>query len=197
MSDSNGAPPRKTSAKKAPAKKATAKKAPAKKAPAKKAPAKKAPAKKATSGSRASTRSTTSKLRQSSAALAKKAPTSNFFRNAQKRARSIIQDPDKMRKLAEESSSKAGGKAGPFAEVIGELKTMVRLVTAYAKGDYRDISAETLLLVVGALIYVVSPIDLIPDAIPGVGLLDDVAVVTWVVGRVRRELDDFRAWERK
>ncbi|WP_082582069.1 YkvA family protein [Aeromicrobium sp. Root236] len=189
-------PAKKTAAKKSPATKTAAKKSPAKKAAAKKSPAKKAAAKKTASARLKTTRrAATTRLRKSSSALAKSAPSSKFFKNARKRAGSIIQNPEKLKKLAADSASRAGDRSGPFEEVLGDLKAMIRMVTSYAKGDYRQISTDTLLLVVAALVYVVSPIDLIPDAIPGVGLLDDVTVVVWVVGRVKNELDAFRSWE--
>lgn len=69
---------------------------------------------------------------------------------------------------------------------IGRARALVRY--------FRDREASTLgkLLVLAALVYVVSPVDLIPDAIPFVGWLDDVGVmslaVAWmwrVVGRYR------------
>jgi uncharacterized membrane protein YkvA (DUF1232 family) len=52
-----------------------------------------------------------------------------------------------------------------------------------------------LLLILVAVIYFVSPIDFIPDAIPGVGLIDDALVVTLTVKQVKADLDDFMAWE--
>ncbi len=48
---------------------------------------------------------------------------------------------------------------------------------------------------VGGLIYVVSPVDVIPDAIPVAGVLDDAVVIAWVIKAVRDELDAFREWE--
>ena len=162
---------------------------PAKKAPAKKAPAKKATAKKATA------KKVTAKLRESSEALAQSAPTSTFFKRAQKRATSILQNPEQLKKLVTESSSKTSASSGPLAEVLVDLKTMIRLVGAYARGDYREISGDTVVFVVAALLYVVSPLDLIPDVIPVVGYLDDAAVVAWVIKRTHDELEAFRAWE--
>ncbi len=50
---------------------------------------------------------------------------------------------------------------------------------------------------VGGLIYLVSPLDLIPDVLPLLGFVDDAAVLFWIVRQVRRDLDDFRAWERE
>ena len=66
---------------------------------------------------------------------------------------------------------------------------------AYARGLYRQIPMDKLILVVGGLIYVVSPVDVIPDAIPAVGFLDDATVIAWVIKMVRDELDAFREWE--
>ena len=178
-------------AKKAVAKKATpAKKAPAKKVtsakvtPAKKAPAKKAPAKKAPAATKAAPRS-----------KADRATSSRFFKRAMARAKGVVKDPAKLQRIAEESYRSGAARSGPFSDVMDDFKTLIRLVVAYARGNYREIPADSLVLVVGGLIYVASPLDLIPDAIPGVGFLDDAAVVVWVVKSVRTELDAFREWE--
>ena len=50
------------------------------------------------------------------------------------------------------------------------------------------------MVILGGLIYVVSPLDLIPDVLPG-GFVDDAVVVGWVVKTVRSEIDAFREWE--
>jgi uncharacterized membrane protein YkvA (DUF1232 family) len=48
---------------------------------------------------------------------------------------------------------------------------------------------------VGGLVYFLLPTDVLPDVVPGVGFVDDVAVVSMVVDAVRGEIDRFRAWE--
>lgn len=77
---------------------------------------------------------------------------------------------------------------------MDDFRTLVRLVVAYARGHYRDIPIDALVVVVGALVYVVSPFDAIPDVLPA-GFLDDAAVILWAVKTVRDELDRFRSWE--
>ncbi|RMO67298.1 hypothetical protein ALQ27_103559 [Pseudomonas syringae pv. delphinii] len=42
--------------------------------------------------------------------------------------------------------------------------------------------------------YFLSPLDAIPDWIPGLGMLDDIAVLAWVTKHLSDELDAFRAW---
>ncbi len=48
--------------------------------------------------------------------------------------------------------------------------------------------------VVAGLLYFLSPIDAIPDWLPGLGLVDDLAVLTWVMRKWSDELQAFRLW---
>lgn len=82
--------------------------------------------------------------------------------------------------------------------IIDDLITMVDLVDAYIKKEYRGISAEIVYSIIAGLIYVISPIDLIPDAIPVIGYVDDVAVIMFVLKRgVDKDLEKFRVWKNK
>ena len=74
---------------------------------------------------------------------------------------------------------------------------MLHLVQAWAGGAYSGVSKVNLVLIVGAVVYFLMPTDLIPDFIAGVGLLDDAAVIAWVVDAVKNELARFKAWRRK
>jgi uncharacterized membrane protein YkvA (DUF1232 family) len=81
---------------------------------------------------------------------------------------------------------------------IGELKDDVMLLQAlcmaYWRGEYRAISTKAILSVVAGLLYFVSPFDAIPDWLVGVGMIDDIAVLGWVMKVVADELEEFRAW---
>ena len=48
---------------------------------------------------------------------------------------------------------------------------------------------------VAALIYVVSPLDLVPDFLIGLGLLDDVAIVGWAMSRLKDEVDKYQSFK--
>lgn len=84
---------------------------------------------------------------------------------------------------------------------LGKLRDDVRLLQAlcmaYWRGEYRAISGKSMVSVVAGLLYFVSPIDFIPDWILGVGMLDDIAVLTWVMKTLSTELDAFRAWRER
>jgi len=77
-----------------------------------------------------------------------------------------------------------------------KLSIFSRIASAYASGKYRDISWKSMLIVLGAIIYFLNPIDLIPDLIPVLGLTDDFSVLLWVYNTVGGEIDKFLAWER-
>ena len=54
--------------------------------------------------------------------------------------------------------------------------------------DYTSVLNKV--LIIGALGYLISPIDLIPDEIPVIGLMDDYGVLVAALGKVRADLDD-------
>ena len=115
--------------------------------------------------------------------------------HARTRAARIAQSPDQLRAMVAEASEKAhdaGGAASPLNSVLDDLKTMFELLRAVARGSYR-LRKETLILIAGAVLYFVIPIDFIPDFIPVAGFLDDAAVIAWVVKTCKTEIDLFRA----
>ncbi len=69
------------------------------------------------------------------------------------------------------------------------------MLRAWTGGRYKNVPLKTLLLSLLALVYFLSPIDLISDFIPAVGLLDDVTVVLLLLSAIRKDLDRFRTWE--
>lgn len=84
-----------------------------------------------------------------------------------------------------------------LSAVWTDLRTMMRLLLRWVDRSYRRVSWTPLILIVGALLYFVLPVDLIPDALGALGFVDDVSVITMVVRRVRDELERFRNWERR
>lgn len=79
--------------------------------------------------------------------------------------------------------------------VWDDLQTVLRLLVAWTRRSYRQISWASVALLVAALVYFVTPLDVIPDTLGAIGLTDDVAVIQTAVEAVRDELDRFREWE--
>ncbi len=71
-----------------------------------------------------------------------------------------------------------------------------RMVRAVASGEYTGTSLSRLALVAAGIAYVVSPVDLMPEALLGVvGLADDAMVLGWVTTTLVEETEKFLAWE--
>lgn len=117
------------------------------------------------------------------------------FERFRRRASGIVGDRERLRALGAEGFDRIEERAPRIGAVIEELRTLVRLLGAWGRAEYREVPRSSLVLVAAAVLYFVVPLDLVPDFLFGIGLLDDVAVVAWVVRQVRRDLDDFRAWE--
>jgi len=121
-----------------------------------------------------------------------------WFSRERGKAKRLLDDPAAVLSAAARAAHKTDqldGARGPLGQVWSDLQTLVRLVRAWARRDYAGVGRGSLVLIAGALLYFVCPIDAILDAIPGLGFLDDAAVLAWTIGQVRHELRAFRAWE--
>jgi uncharacterized membrane protein YkvA (DUF1232 family) len=87
--------------------------------------------------------------------------------------------------------AREGRGLAAFKDDLGVLQ---ELCIAWWRGSYSAVNPRTLLAVVAALVYFVTPLDAVADFIPGVGLLDDLAVLSWVLRRWSAELEAFRQW---
>ena len=77
-----------------------------------------------------------------------------------------------------------------------ELGTiLVSMLKDIKKGNYRSIPWFTIATVVFALMYILNPLDLVPDFIPGLGYIDDVAVLTIGVGWIESDLHRYLNWK--
>ena len=118
------------------------------------------------------------------------------FRKATSEAESYLGDPGRLRKLCLDAVGKINRlPRGPFADTWPYLLAMIRLIRAYHQHEYRDLPSEKLLIVVAAIIYFVSPFDVIPDWVPVLGHIDDAFVVRLALKSVGGDLDTFMAWE--
>ena len=92
----------------------------------------------------------------------------------------------------------AVARKGPrLGQLKDDLRLLQALCLAWWRGEYRAISPKALVTIVAGLLYFVSPLDAIPDWLLGVGFLDDIAVLGWVLKTVSDELDAFRAWRQR
>lgn len=122
-----------------------------------------------------------------------------FFKKATGKAGRYASNSSKLFNLARQVMTKVqqrGVKEG-MAEALMQVQLLVRLVRAYASGEYRKLPWKSLVSIVGVLIYFVSPLDFIPDFLPIVGMADDLALILWLFKTLGDDLDAFSQWEKQ
>lgn len=100
-----------------------------------------------------------------------------------------------LNEVANKLASKDSGD-NKFRQLFDVARTVVRLVRNYVSGSYRQVETGTIVSALGVLLYTLSPIDLVPDFVPIVGFLDDLALLSWFVEKFQGEIIRFREWEK-
>ena len=129
--------------------------------------------------------------------LGRRIVRSTLFAGLMKRAAEYVRDPEKLKDLTRKAQKRVESARGDHVlkEFWDALMTLVRLIRAYAKADYRQVPWQTLIFTVAAVLYFLMPIDVIPDFLVGVGYVDDAAVIAWLMNAVSSEIEKFRQWE--
>ncbi|HLA64778.1 MAG TPA: YkvA family protein [Rhodothermales bacterium] len=119
-----------------------------------------------------------------------------LFERFRRRATREMATPHRVSDITRRAARKLGRQRGALSGLRKDLPSFVRLARAWALGEYRAIPWRSAALIVGALLYFVSPLDALPDFIPIAGFLDDAAVVGYVVRAIGKDLKKFQKWEK-
>ncbi|MBO4642080.1 MAG: DUF1232 domain-containing protein [Bacteroidaceae bacterium] len=76
-------------------------------------------------------------------------------------------------------------------KVKEDLLLLKDYISDIVHGQYKDYGKRGLMLAVAAIIYVISPLDIIPDIIP-TGFLDDATIVAWAIVQLSSELEKYK-----
>jgi uncharacterized membrane protein YkvA (DUF1232 family) len=86
---------------------------------------------------------------------------------------------------------------GLLTRLFQNLRLLVPLIKDYWKGNYRDVSIKSIVIFVVGLAYIISPIDLIPDYIIGLGQIDDVAILGLSLYFLEKDLRKYKEWKNR
>ena len=88
-------------------------------------------------------------------------------------------------------------KAGFLSQYWNDIKTSFSLIRDWFSGAYDKVPARMIVSLAGALIYLVSPLDLIPDWVPMAGLVDDAAMLAFVFQLSKVDLNAYRQGKKR
>lgn len=120
-----------------------------------------------------------------------------LFEQFNSKATKLLKDTEKLQNTLKRAFDKALKNEGPIAEVFNDLKLLFSLVKDYTSGAYREIPYGSIIAAVAGILYFLSPIDFIPDFIPGIGLVDDVFVLGFVFKKIHGDLQKYKEWREK
>ena len=111
------------------------------------------------------------------------------------KAKAFLADDEKMEKLFRdfEKKLKLIPKIGKRASDVAVLLSMLR---AYIKKQYTDVSIATIIAAVAGLIYVVNAMDVVPEYVLGVGILDDAAILGIILQAMHMDLNKYKKWQK-
>lgn len=116
-----------------------------------------------------------------------------IIKNLEGIAKSIQVDNHKLKELLESAKEKIENN-NELNEILDDVKLLIQLIKDWMKGDYKEVSNNSIILIIIALLYLVNPFDLIPDFLVG-GFIDDLFVILYVIKRLSVELKTYKEWK--
>ncbi len=111
----------------------------------------------------------------------------NTFKNgfSQADADKVMENQEKIENIMKNEN---------LRKYLDEIKTYFQMLGDIFTGNYKKVPIGTIAVIIGTMLYVLSPVDLIPDFLPG-GFVDDAGIVALCVSFVRRDVDEYRKFK--
>ena len=84
-----------------------------------------------------------------------------------------------------------------LTRLLEDFKLLVLLIRDYWRGAYRSVSVWSIVVFSFAIIYIIDPIDIIPDFNLGLGQIDDAAVLVLCLNFLEKDLYKYKEWKEK
>lgn len=118
------------------------------------------------------------------------------YKKYEPNAKAYLNSPEKTETLLRDARRKADEKKGSLTDVWDKLQLLFQLTQSWRIGEYRKIPKGSIIsIIAAAFIYFVSPIDLVPDFLVGFGIIDDAAVIGFVIKQISKDLEKYRLWK--
>ncbi len=82
-----------------------------------------------------------------------------------------------------------------FSNQKKKLKLFIEILRQYHKGNYREIPWRSISAISFTLLYIINPLDIVPDVLPIIGYVDDVSVFMALLSLAEKDLDEYKDWK--
>jgi uncharacterized membrane protein YkvA (DUF1232 family) len=82
-----------------------------------------------------------------------------------------------------------------LSRLLEDLKLLALLTRDYWSGAYRNVSVWSIAVFFFAIIYILNPMDIIPDFYLGLGQIDDAAVLVLCLNFLEKDLSKYKEWK--
>lgn len=114
------------------------------------------------------------------------------------KAKKTAQSNDRVRTLLEQVKGKLSSVTTSMEgkqSFASDIQLIIKMLKTHVSGEYNSFSVRSIALLVFALVYFITPIDLIPDFIPALGFTDDISIVLFVLKSIKDDIEDFKFWD--
>ena len=98
-------------------------------------------------------------------------------------AQKVMDNQEKIEKIASNDT---------LHKYLADIRLYFQMLGDVFTGKYKKVPVGTIAAIVGTLLYVLSPIDFIPDFIPVVGYLDDAAMLALCLNFTRFDVEEYK-----
>ena len=107
----------------------------------------------------------------------------DFDNYTQEDADKVMNNADRIEKIVSN---------GTLSKFMKDVKLYFKMLSDVFSRRYTRVPKGTVAAIVGTLLYVLSPVDVIPDVIPVVGYLDDAAVLVLCLKFAKHDVDEYK-----
>lgn len=116
------------------------------------------------------------------------------FKKVLEKSENIVENKPRVNSILEKATKKLVKVKDKTKEFKDNLGVVIYLVKDWLTGNYTEIPNKTIIYILGAILYFLMPIDMIPDFIFKFGLLDDVAVLNFVLSSFVEDIEKYKEY---
>lgn len=115
----------------------------------------------------------------------------------QNKAKTILNNKSKVIELVTKALTffKKLGNISFLKKWLLDIPKLCDMLIDTINGVYKNTPYSSLVMIAIAIIYAVAPFDLLHDAIPIIGVLDDVVILKAVLNTIKNDLESYTAWK--